>query len=333
VAGPPANGGVSCAPATSGPGGWLCQHRAAEGLVGLRTAAGTAPVTRWWSNGANAIAFAREGSAYVVVNREPTAVSRGFDTGLPAGTYCDLTRGRPRGNRCSGPTVTVGAGGILTTTVPGLTALAISTSARTRSANPAAAPAVTFHSYATVEPGQKLYVVGSAPELGAWDPARAVPLDGGHYPNWTVAVPLAPGTAFEYKYIRRTADGTVTWESRSNRTATLPADGWLSSADGWEAGATVSAAITLRVAADPGQSLLLVGSVAALGSWDPGSAVPLSPVDATTWSATVTLPGSQFIEYKYIRRDPDGGVVWESDPNRSTTTPSGGTVTLDDTWR
>jgi alpha-amylase len=194
-------------------------------------------------------------------------------------------------------------------------------------------PAVAFHSYATVEPGQRLYVVGSAPELGAWDPAQGIPLDGSHYPNWTVAVPMAPGTAFEYKYIRRAADGTVVWESRSNRTATVLADGWLSFADGWAAGATVSAAITLRVAADPGQSLFIVGSVAALGSWDPGSAVPLSPVDAATWSATVTLPGSQFIEYKYIRRNPDGAVVWESDPNRSTTTPSGGTATFDDTWR
>jgi alpha-amylase len=174
--------------------------------------------------------------------------------------------------------------------------------------------------------------VGGAPELGAWDPAHAVPLDPSGYPNWTAAVAIPAGTAFEYKYVKLSGD-TVLWESRANRTATVPADGRYAVADGWEAGATVAAAITLHVTAEPGQSLYIVGSVPALGNWDPGSAVPLTQVDPTTWTTTKDLPGSQLIEYKYIRRNPDGGVVWESDPNRTVTTASGGSMTLDDTWR
>jgi len=39
------------------------------------------------------------------------------------------------------------------------------------------------------------------------------------------------------------------------------------------------------------------------------------------------------VEYKYIRKNADGSVVWESDPNRSVTTGSGGTMTLNDVWR
>jgi alpha-amylase len=191
---------------------------------------------------------------------------------------------------------------------------------------------VVFHSYAPVDPGQRLYVVGSAPELGGWDPARAVPLDPADYPNWTAERRSPAETAFEYKYIKKSGD-TVVWESRSNRTATVPADGRLALADGWEAGATVDAAITLHVIADAGQTLYIVGSVPALGGWVPGAAVPLTQVDPSTWTGAVTLPGSQVVEYKYIRRNPDGGVVWESDPNRTVTTASGGTISLDDTWR
>ena len=326
---------VSCNTVTTGPGGWLCQHRAAAtvGLVRFRNSVGAAPVTHWWSNGNNAIGFARDGRGYVVVNREQTAVSATFDTGLPAGTYCDLARGTVRGSRCTGPTVTVNGTGMLSTSVAGLSALAITVDGRVKHPSTAPAAAVAFHSYATVEKGQRLYVVGSAPELGGWDPARAVALDPATYPNWTASVPIPAGTTFEYKYVKKSSDGAVVWETRSNRTATVPADGSLAFADGWEAGATVSATVTLHVTAEAGQSLFMVGSVAALGSWDPGSAVPLTQADATTWTGTVTLPGSQFIEYKYIRRSPDGGVVWESDPNRTTTTPAGGEMTLDETWR
>jgi alpha-amylase len=52
-----------------------------------------------------------------------------------------------------------------------------------------------------------------------------------------------------------------------------------------------------------------------------------------TWTGQVTLPGSAVVEYKYIRKDAAGTVTWESDPNRTVTTPSGGTITLDETWK
>ena len=45
------------------------------------------------------------------------------------------------------------------------------------------------------------------------------------------------------------------------------------------------------------------------------------------WRNTVNLPASKTIQYKYIRKNADGSVTWESLPgggNRSFTTPSGG---------
>jgi len=326
---------VTCGGTVSGPGGWLCEDRTAStiGMVGFRNAVGSAPVTRWWSNGNNAVAFARDGRGYMVVNRENTAVTRSFDTGLPAGVYCDVAHGVVRAGRCTGPTVTVAADGTLATTVAGLSALAIDVASRVHQATAAPSPTVSFTVYATVQPGETLWLVGGVPALGNWDPAHAVALSSASYPTWSATVPIPAGTAFEYKYVKKAADATVTWESRPNRAATVPADGWLAEADGWEAGATVQASITLHVTADPGQTLYIVGAPASLGSWDPNSAVALTQVDATTWTGTVTLPGSATVEFKYIRKNADNSVVWESDPNRSVATPSGGTVTFDDTWR
>ncbi|MCW8109727.1 alpha-amylase family glycosyl hydrolase [Alteromonas ponticola] len=73
--------------------------------------------------------------------------------------------------------------------------------------------------------GQQVYVVGSIPELGNWDPAKA--LDAFHNPNnndWFLPVSVPKNTSFEFKYILKDGSGNVTWESGSNRTATTSTD-------------------------------------------------------------------------------------------------------------
>jgi alpha-amylase len=50
------------------------------------------------------------------------------------------------------------------------------------------------------------------------------------------------------------------------------------------------------------------------------------------WSATATVPTDTYFEYKYIKKDPDGTVEWESGANRSYTTGTSA-VTLNDTWK
>jgi alpha-amylase len=82
-----------------------------------------------------------------------------------------------------------------------------------------------------------------------------------------------------------------------------------------------------------GQNVFVVGSVPALGNWSPAGAVPMSAAGYPVWTATITLPGSTAVQYKYIKKNPDGTVIWESDPNRSVSTPPSGTVTLNDSWR
>ncbi|MDF2254831.1 glycoside hydrolase family 15 protein [Streptantibioticus ferralitis] len=82
-----------------------------------------------------------------------------------------------------------------------------------------------------------------------------------------------------------------------------------------------------------GQNVFVVGSVPALGSWDPAKSVPLSSASYPVWSGTVSLPAQTTVQYKYLKKNPDGSVTWESDPNRSYTTGASGSVTLNDSWR
>lgn len=84
----------------------------------------------------------------------------------------------------------------------------------------------TFNATATTVPGQYVYVTGNTAALGHWDPGLAVPVDPRAYPVWTNSVNLPAGTTVLYKYLRKNADGSFTWENFSgNRSMTTPAAG------------------------------------------------------------------------------------------------------------
>ncbi|GLW71597.1 alpha-amylase [Kitasatospora phosalacinea] len=115
-AGPPNGGTVNACYQD----GWKCQHawRQIANMVGFRNAVNGTAVTNWWSNGNNAIAFGRGSKGYVAINHETTALTRTFQTSLPAGSYCDVQHGDPSaGGGCSGPKYTVAADGTFTATV------------------------------------------------------------------------------------------------------------------------------------------------------------------------------------------------------------------------
>lgn len=83
---------------------------------------------------------------------------------------------------------------------------------------------MTFNVKVTTVIGESIYVVGSITELQNWSPANAIPLDASQYtssnPVWSAKVKMPAGTNFEYKYIKKTNDGTVVWESDPNLSAT-----------------------------------------------------------------------------------------------------------------
>jgi alpha-amylase len=120
-AGPPAEApdcAAGAAPATA-TSGWLCEHRRpyVAPLLALRKAATGQPVTDWWDDGTNAVAFGRGAAAYVVINNEATPLHRTFTTSLPAGTYRDLYGGIGH--------VTVDAAGAADISVPPASAIVL----------------------------------------------------------------------------------------------------------------------------------------------------------------------------------------------------------------
>ncbi|NUS16062.1 MAG: alpha-amylase [Streptomyces sp.] len=80
-----------------------------------------------------------------------------------------------------------------------------------------------------------------------------------------------------------------------------------------------------------GQDVYLVGSIPALGSWAPASAIKLSPAAYPVWSTSVALPANTSFEYKYIVKDAAGNVTWESGANHTASTGASD-GTLNDTW-
>lgn len=99
-------------------GQWVCEQRwhAIAGMVGFRDfTAGSQTVTDWWSNptDGNQIAFGRGAAGFVVINRSTKPLSQTLQTGMAAGTYCDVVNGDLAASRtsCTGASITVGADG------------------------------------------------------------------------------------------------------------------------------------------------------------------------------------------------------------------------------
>lgn len=75
--------------------------------------------------------------------------------------------------------------------------------------------------HARTLPGDKLFVIGDLPELGEWDPGRAVELDPREWPTWKATLQLPRGASFEYKLLVKNQSG-IFWEEGGNRTCTVP---------------------------------------------------------------------------------------------------------------
>ncbi|ADO68763.1 carbohydrate binding domain-containing protein [Stigmatella aurantiaca] len=130
---------------------------------------------------------------------------------------------------------------------------------------------------------------------------------------------LSTGTTYSYTVRARDAAGNLSASSAALSVTTS------------STGATVT--FTVTASTGVGQNVYLVGNLAALGAWSPSAAIALSPANYPAWSVTLSLPGSTALEYKYIKKDANGNVTWESGSNRLYTTPASSAATLNDTWK
>lgn len=86
----------------------------------------------------------------------------------------------------------------------------------------------------------------------------------------------------------------------------------------------VNAATTL------GQNVHVVGNIPELGGWDPAKApeAMMNP-NYPQWFLPVSVPKATQLEFKFIKKDSNGAVVWEGGSNRIFTSPSSSTGTAD----
>ncbi len=241
--GPPTDGGNSTKSVYNGDGSlncfgsdWKCEHRweSIANMVEFRNVTSDDFfVTNWWDNGGNQIAFSRGDSGFVAINKESYAMSGSFQTGLPAGTYCNVVDGQlaADGQSCTGSSVVVNGDGTASLSVASWNAVALHVDDKLTGGGDVA---VTFNvANAYTNWGENIYVVGNVSALGDWNPCNAVLLSSASYPTWSGTVDLPASTAIEYKYIKYADCGSVTWQSGGNQTFSTPATGTATRNDTW----------------------------------------------------------------------------------------------------
>ncbi|MEU5315554.1 carbohydrate-binding module family 20 domain-containing protein [Streptomyces sp. NPDC021056] len=329
---PPNSGGfvtdTDCA------GGWYCLQRdtAITGMVKWHNAVGSASVSNWSTKSSGVIGFGRGTAGYVAINNGSSAATYTFATGMADGTYANVVD--------NGATTVTVSGGSATLTIPAKGAIAFYDGEFTPCTtcedddDETSTVTATFNEYAATTSGQDVYVVGSIAALGSWDTSKAVKLSSSGYPVWSGAVSVPVNTSFEFKYVKKDSSGNVTWESNANRAA-APTTSAIALNNSWNVPSAGATDVTFNVTAttDLGTNVYVVGSIAALGSWNTADAIPLSSASYPTWSKPVIVPRSTAFEYKFIKKNSSGAVTWESGTNRAYTTGGSSGYSTSDTWK
>ncbi|XP_078011114.1 alpha-amylase 1-like [Phascolarctos cinereus] len=81
-------------------------------MVTFRNVVNGQDFTNRWDNESNQVAFGRGNKGFIVFNNDDRALSSNLQTGLPAGTYCDVISGDKIDNRCTGIEIYVGSDGL-----------------------------------------------------------------------------------------------------------------------------------------------------------------------------------------------------------------------------
>ncbi len=86
----------------------------------------------------------------------------------------------------------------------------------------------TVNNASPTNTGDYIFLTGNTVELGNWgttfDTAVGPMLDP-NYPNWFLNASVPAGQTIQFKFIKISSSGTVTWENGSNHTYTVPTSG------------------------------------------------------------------------------------------------------------
>ena len=101
---------------------FLCEHKRnyVNALVNFRNKSDkNFYVSNWWTNGRDQLAFSRGNTGFVLINNSEATINQTFQTGLPAGNYCNLIEGN-----CS-KTISVNQSGIASINLGRMSALVL----------------------------------------------------------------------------------------------------------------------------------------------------------------------------------------------------------------
>lgn len=226
---------------------WDFVHRWSNisNMVAFRNVTNGQGVDSFTTGTANQIAFNRGAKGFVAINNEFSAWNATLQTLLPAGTYCNVTRGVLNAAKtdCTGEKITVAANGTVSLSIPAnggslVPAVALHINQKVSGSGGGGTPIctsvpVTFRvSNANTIFGQNVYVAGNRAELGNWSPSAVNLLtiqgSGANVP-WSRTIQLPPSTPIQFKFMKSGAVANV-WErnqatASGNREATTPACG------------------------------------------------------------------------------------------------------------
>ena len=320
-AGPAVAGNGEVIDPVCGQNGWTCKHSQTDikNMVGFRAQTyGTAVVNKW-DNGSSAIAFGRGDKGYVAINRG-SALTRTFQTSLPAGNYCNVIAGLPTASGCSaGGIVTVDAAGTFTATVGQNSALALHIGAKAGTQpGPGAGDMKVYYS---TSKGWNDYKIHYRVGTGAWTtaPGAAMTAACAGWVSYTVPAG-STGTTAAFN------NGSGTWDN--NNTNNYALSGSVSTVNGGVVGHTDPCTGSTPAPADTtvvyystnkGWSAYNVHYRVGTGAWTTAPGVAMSAA-CTGWvSASIPLGGAAGITAAFN----NGAGTWDNNATNNYSIGSG----------
>lgn len=101
--------------------GWVCEHRfhAIYSMVEFMNTVATEPISDWWDNDKNQIAFSRGSKGFVAFNLDKRDMSNvTIITPMAPGVYCDIISGQLLNNKCTGKQLEVSSVHTITINLP-----------------------------------------------------------------------------------------------------------------------------------------------------------------------------------------------------------------------
>ena len=263
------------------------------------------PTSFRWDN-SNVLIYERQffdDIVLVAINRSGTTYSiTGLYTNLPAGTYNDYL-----GGMLSGNSITVAANGAVTPFQLG----------------PSEVGVWQFRSVTT-----------GSPQIGAVGPTigragNTVTIDGEGFGATPGTVRFGSTSATVLCWSNDEIKVTVPPVTPGIVNVTVVSGGQTSNPFAYKVltGPQVQVIFHENATTSWGQNIYTTGNVYELDNWDP--ARPYTPFfnpSYPEWFLPISVPASRTIEFKFVKRDGSGYVIWEGGSNHSFVTPASGTA-------